>query len=111
MTGSQETTLIICAACAAITVVVHLLVKNRVAAVLVALAMCVGGVAFAGWLERAESALWLVGTVIAGGLAAGVTLAISVGCIFVGLVRAAGRSEPRQPQKAGSSTGDGGKRL
>ena len=80
------------------------------AAALVALMMCVGGVAFAGWQERAESALWLVGTVIAGGLAAGVTLATSVICIFIRHVRAAGRPGPRQPPDD-SSTRDDGKRL
>ncbi len=94
MTEFQETTLIICAGCAAVTVVVHLLVKSRAVAALVALAICLGGVAFSGWLEQAESALWPIGTIIAGGLAAGVTLAVSAVCIFVRHVRAAGRPNP-----------------
>ncbi len=104
MTGLQETSLLICVGCAALTLVVHLIVRIGWAASLVALMMCVGAMAFEDWLEWDEATLWPLGLIIAGGLAAVVSVVVSVVCILVW-------PGPSRRPTAEASTGDDGKRL
>ena len=56
MIAPDETTLILCATCGAVTVASHVILKNWAVAVLVAFSICLIGVAVVGWLQRADSA-------------------------------------------------------